>query len=268
MTTDNQPVPDYDRLHRLDGKAFVVLGGGLGIGRQTCHALAASGARVCCVDREVALADEVAGQVGGIGVAADVVDGDQVTAVFARARDELGSVDGVVDIVGMASWGALADIDRPAWDAQFDICLRHAVLAMQIGSKAMTNGGAMAFVASTSGLYGAPMHAAYGAAKAALVSLVRTAAVEFAPMGIRVNAVAPGQTATPRALSRMTDKTIAEKEEIIPLGRLGTPADIAAALLFLVSPMAAQVTGQTLVVDGGVSAKNPYRSERNAERTA
>ena len=116
----------------------------------------------------------------------------------------------------------------------------------------------MAFVASVSGITSAPRHAAYGAAKAGLMSLVRTGAVELGPQRVRVNAVAPGVVWTPRISAFLGEEGRARNEANTPLGRVAQPADIAAAILFLVSDLSSYVSGQTLVVDGGVSAKFPY----------
>ena len=120
------------------------------------------------------------------------------------------------------------------------------------------HGGVMTFVASVSGITSAPNHAAYGAAKAGLMSLVRTAAVELGPMSVRVNAVAPGVVWTPRISEYLGEAGEARNRANTPLQRVAQPADIAAAILFLCSDLASYVTGQTLVVDGGVSAKFPY----------
>ena len=116
----------------------------------------------------------------------------------------------------------------------------------------------MAFVASVSGLTSAPLHAAYGAAKAGLIGLVKSAAVELGPLGVRVNAVAPGVVWTPRVSGYLGEEGRKTNAANAPLRRVALPADIAAALLFLVSDLASYVSGQTLVVDGGVSAKFPY----------
>jgi 3-oxoacyl-[acyl-carrier protein] reductase len=259
--TDNTAVPDYSSLLRLDDRSFVILGAGNGIGRQTAHALSALGARTLCVDVDPELAKEIAAEVGGVPVAADVTKRDRVEAVVAQAVDEFGRVDGLVDIIGLARWGNLLDMDDETWNFEFDICLRHAFLAMQIGARAMreTGGGVMAFVASISGIQSGPNHAAYGAAKAGLVSLVKTAAVEFGTFGVRVNAVAPGATTTPRISAMLTPETRAQHEELIPSGHLNRPADIASALLFLVSDLSANITGQTLVVDGGVTSRYAFQ---------
>jgi len=116
----------------------------------------------------------------------------------------------------------------------------------------------MVFVASVSGISSAPRHAAYGAAKAALMSWVRSLAVELGPKGIRVNAVAPGVVWTPRISQYLGEKGREGQSRNAPLGRVALPEDIASGILFLASDLAGYVTGQTLVVDGGVGVKFPY----------
>ncbi|MCW2528771.1 MAG: short-chain dehydrogenase/reductase [Pseudonocardiales bacterium] len=259
--TDSSVVPDYSTLLSLKDRSFIVIGAGNGMGRQAAHALSALGARTLCVDQDAELAEQIADEVSGIGMALDMTKRENVDTVVNRAVAEFGSLDGLVDIVGLARWMDLIDIDDDTWDFEFDICLRHAFLAMQIGARAMrqTGGGAMAFVASISGLFSAPNHAAYGAAKAGLMALVRTAAVEFGKYNIRVNAVAPGATATPRIKGLLTPESQAHHEALIPSGRLNEPADIASALLFLVSDLSFNITGQTLVVDGGVTSRYAFQ---------
>jgi NAD(P)-dependent dehydrogenase (short-subunit alcohol dehydrogenase family) len=257
---DDTPVPDYAGLLRLEGRRFVVIGAGQGIGRQATHALTAAGARTLCVDVDATLAEEIAAEVAGVPWVSDATRRDEIARLFADARAELGPIDGVVDIVGMATRYDLLDLDDEIWDWQFDIVLRHAMLAMQHGGRAMaaTGGGTMVFVASVSGITSAPRHAAYGAAKAGLMSLVRTGAVELGPSGIRVNAVAPGVVWTPRVSAFLGDEGLRRNIENTPLGRVAQPHDIAAAILFLACDLSEYVTGQTLVVDGGVGAKFPY----------
>jgi len=258
--TDDSEVPDYPGLLRLDGRGFVVLGAGQGIGRQASHALALVGARLFLVDKVPELADDIAAEVGGKGWVGDATTREGATALFAAAAHELGRIEGLIDIIGMAQYAALLDVDDDNWNWHHDIVLRHAFYAVQLGGRAMKagGGGVMVFVASVSGITSAPLHAPYGAAKAALMSLVRSAAVELGPSGIRVNAVAPGVVWTPRVSAYLGEEGRARNSENTPLRRVALPADIAAALLFLASDMSAYVTGQTLVVDGGVGAKFPY----------
>jgi NAD(P)-dependent dehydrogenase (short-subunit alcohol dehydrogenase family) len=237
-STDDSPVPDYGSLLRLDGKGAVVVGAGQGIGRQTTHALAQAGARVFCIDNQEALAKEIADEVGGIAWSCDARERSEVEEAVAAARRDLGRIDVLVDIVGMAKYIDLLETSDEDWDWTFGMVLRHAFLFAQYAGKAMSEdgGGAMCFVASVSGISSAPRHAAYGVAKAGLMSMARS---------MRISALVP-------------ESVKVKNEENTPIGRVAIPADIAAAALFLVSDLAAYVNGQTLTVDGGVGVKFPY----------
>lgn len=258
--TDDTDVPDYPALLRLDGRRFVVIGAGQGIGRQATHALASAGARVVCVDRDADLAADIAAEVDGIPWVGDVTERPAVERLFDEADAAMGGVDGVADIVGMAQYSGLLELDDELWQWHQDICLRHVFLALQYGGRKLRDagGGSMVFVASASGISGAPEHAAYGAAKAGVMSLVRSAAEELGPLGIRVNAVAPGVVWTPRVSGYLGEKGRQRNADNAPLRRVALPADIAAAILFLASDLAGYVSGQTLSVDGGVGVKFPY----------
>lgn len=198
-SADGSPVPDYGAMLRLDGRTFVVLGAGQGIGRQAAHALASQGAYVVCVDLDERLAGEIAAEVGGTACVADARKASEVERVVDETVGQLGALDGVVDIIGVARWAALVDMPEDDWDWCHDMVVRHAFHVVKYAGRAMSaNGrGTMVFVASISGISSAPFHAAYGAAKAGLMSLVRSAAIELRPTDIRVNAVAPGVIATP-----------------------------------------------------------------------
>jgi NAD(P)-dependent dehydrogenase (short-subunit alcohol dehydrogenase family) len=260
MPVDTSPVPDYPGKLRLDGKGFLILGAGQGIGRQTTHALASAGARVFCVDRDSELANAVAGEVDGTAWTGDVTIREDVERMTADAERELGAINGFVDIVGMARWRDLFDMTDEDLSWQFDIVLRHALLAAQVCGRRMAagNGGSMVFIASVSGITGAPHHAAYGAAKAALMSLVRSLAVELGPVGIRANAIAPGVVWTPRVSGLLGDRGRDAHIECTPLGRVGLSDDIASVALFLSSELAGFVSGQTLTVDGAATQRFPY----------
>lgn len=258
--TDDSPVPDFPGRLRLDGQGVVVVGAGAGIGRQTAHALSQAGARVLCVDVDPELADEIAAEVGGIGWAGDATERAEVERLVRDATTALGRVNAVVDIIGMSRYASLIDIDDEEWDWHFRIVLRHAQLITQLFGRLLADsgGGVLAFVASVSGLTSAPQHSAYGAAKAGLMSLVRSAAVELGPFGVRTNAVAPGVVWTPRVSAYLGEVGRERNAANAPLGRVAQTSDIAGPLLFLVSELSAYVNGQTLVVDGGVGVKFPY----------
>lgn len=258
--SDHSPVPSYPDRLRLDGKHFIVVGAGQGMGRQSAHALASVGAKVMCVDITEMLAVQVAEEVGGIPWVGDVTRRDDVERLVAHAEDTLGRIDGFVDIIGMARWGGVLDIDDDTWNFEFDICLRHAYLLSQIAGRRMraSGGGSMLFIASVSGLTAAPNHAAYGAAKAGLMAWVKSLAVELGPHNIRANAIAPGSILTPRMQAQLSQSQIDASVALTPLRRPGVPPDIASVALFLSSDLASFVSGQTLIVDGGVTARFPY----------
>ncbi len=262
-STDDSPIPDYQGRIKLQGRPFLVLGAGQGIGRQTCHALSQSGARLVCVDRDETLAKEIAAEVDGVPIVGDITSRQDVERAVDTTVRELGSVYGVIDIVGESHFNNLVDITDEVWDSTFSIVLRHAFLTSQIAGRRMAEAGAgvIVFVASISGLTSAPQHAAYGAAKAGLMSLVRTAAVELGPSGVRVNAVAPGGVFTPRWGPRFTPEIKEKTEAVIPLRRMAVPDDIANALLFFSSDLSSYITGQVLTVDGGGHIGFPYGSQ-------
>ena len=261
--TDDSKVPDYQGRLRLDGRGFVVLGAGQGIGRQATHALAGAGATCFCVDIDEGLARDIAAEVGGVAGVGDATTREDATRLFDEADRALsgsGGIRGVVDIIGMAHYGDLLTLPDSEWDWHHDIVLRHAFLAVQLGGQRIVDngGGSMTFVASISGRSGAPRHAAYGAAKAGLISLVQSAALELGPSGVRVNAVAPGVVWTPRVSAYLGEPGRQRTAANAPLQRVAEPSDIAGALLFLSSDLAGYVSGQVLTVDGGVAAKFPY----------
>ena len=247
---------DFISQLRLDQRGMVVLGAGQGIGAATARALAQAGARVLCVDKEASLAEQIAREVDGVPCAADITHRTEMERVFTVAREALGGVRGIVDIVGMAKLGPLSSFSDADYEWQFDVVLRHAFLALQLGAPlvAQSGGGAITFVGSISGNACLPNEVVYGASKAALHYLARAAALEFGPQGVRVNAIAPGFTRTPRLNKMISDERWAAIGEGIPLGHAATPEEIAGPLLFLASDLSAHITGEVLAIDGGLGA--------------
>lgn len=247
-------VPDYRNLLDLSGRGFVVLGAGDGIGAQIAHALSQCGARLLCVDIDERRASDIAAATDGYAHTADVTTADGVAGVFAEAKARLGTVRGVVDVIGVARIKPIPDFTVEEIDWQFGIVLRHALYTLQQAARTMTEGGSVTFVSSMSGDRVVQNQVLYGTAKAALNHLVHGAGVEFGPRGIRVNAVAPGFIRTPRLLELLDQDAWSRIDRGVPVGRAATLAEIASALLFLASDMAAHITGVVMPVDGGVGA--------------
>jgi NAD(P)-dependent dehydrogenase (short-subunit alcohol dehydrogenase family) len=258
-------------LWGLDGRKALVVGGGLGMGHETVRLLSQAGADVMVVDLDPARAESVRAEAEANGVrafaaSADVTQKGAGARVVADAVAALGGLDIVVNIVGAAAYGALMDIDDELWESQQVLNLRQQLDVARAAATVMMaagTGGAIAMVASVSGIYAAPLHGAYGVAKAGLMSLVRTMSQEWGPAGIRVNGVAPDGIATPRVKAgfeaRGADMSHLARDT--SLKRHGEAKDVAGVLTFLVSDLAAFVTGQTIIVDGGVHASLPHKME-------
>ncbi len=248
----------------LEGKGALVVGGGSGIGRATCLLLARAGAKVAVGDLDGDAAKRVVAEVEATGARAGAVVGDvtvesDAIGVVDAAGDLYGHLDVVINIVGMAGWVKLLDVDDATWELDLQRNLNQHLYVGRAAARRMIEqgtGGSMALVASVSGIYGAPNHGAYGAAKAGVMALGRTMAVEWGEHGIRVNSVAPDMIDTPRVVAARERIGAVESPDFmrqnrLAVGRRGVPDDIAGALVYLVSDLSGFMTGQTLVVDGG-----------------
>ena len=222
----------------MTDKPVLVVGGGSGIGRATVELLAEVGARVAVADVDPDRAKEVARAVGGHAVAGDVTTPEGAQQVVDDAHAALGGLYGVANIVGLAAWKDLFSLDLESWEGDMRINLLHHLFVGKAAARHMVDegsGGAFAMVASVSGLYGAPSHAAYGAAKAGTMSLARSMANEWSKYGIRSNCVAPDIIATPRVVAGFHNQGITDIDSVaardgVPLARWGTPREIAAGL--------------------------------------
>lgn len=256
---DDSPVPDYGAMLRLDQRVFLVLGAARGIGRQAAHALSQAGATVVCVGRRTDATEAIAAEVGGVALTGDATVRADVQRIADQAMQRHGRIDGLVDIVGMPRIKPLAQFTDEDWDWQFDAGLRHVFLSTQIVAPLIgrSGGGAMVYVGSTSGIAVSANRAAYGASKAALQQFVKAAAFEYGEFGVRINAVAPGLVSTPRVRASLSAETIKAAEAQYPLGKIGTPPQIASVILFLASGLSAHVNGQTVFAEGGMVARSP-----------
>ncbi|MGY0017926.1 SDR family NAD(P)-dependent oxidoreductase [Streptomyces sp. YJ-C3] len=249
-------------MNRFEGHGVLITGAGRGIGAAVAHRLAAEGAHVLITDIDVASAEKVAGEIREQGAVAraffcDVGDRAAVEAAVAHAVEEFGRLDVLVNNAYACHPDAdlFEDEDDEAWARDLDLSLTGAYRCCKAALPHLvaSGRGAVVNIGSVNGVQDFGNHA-YSAAKAGLISLTRTLAGHAGPRGVRVNLVAPGTVRT-RAWSERGRNPDAVRESY-PLGRVGEPADIAAAVAFLASRDAAWVTGAVLPVDGGITAVN------------
>jgi len=255
-------------MRDFEGRQSLVTGAGAGIGRAIALRLAEAGARVACVDIDVSSAAGVLEEIraaGGEGVAieADVSSEVAVARAVYEAADALGGLDVLVNNAGIVIIKPFAETSLEDWDRTFSVNLRSVFLTCQAALPHLRASSAAAIVniASMAALRYTVPHVPYAATKAGIVSFTRDLAFELGAEGIRVNAVAPGPTAT-AMMEQLTDDQIDAAGLEFVLGRMGRPADIAEAVAFLASDRASYITGATLPVTGGAElATRPLRSE-------
>ena len=244
-------------MDSIAGRRILVTGADSGIGLAFVQAASAAGAELAAIVRN----DD--GKLDGLidrsrRVVADLADADAAESASEQAIDALGGLDALVHSAGLFVHEGLLETSAQTLDKVLAVNLRGAFVVTQTAARSMIHAGrgSIVLVSSQIGEVGHPRAAAYAASKAGINGLVRAAAVELAPDGIRVNAVAPGPTATPMTAEAMADpERSAKLVEQIPLGRLAEPREIAAAIVFLLSDGAASTTGHILTVDGGFTAQ-------------
>jgi 3-oxoacyl-[acyl-carrier protein] reductase len=239
----------------LSNRVAVVTGSTRGIGRSIATTLTSCGARVAIVGRDKGRADEVAAEIGGgaIGFACDVVDTTAVNTLVADVESAFGSLDILVNNAGLTRDNIIMRLRDEDWDKVLDANLRGAFAAIRAASRGMMKRrwGRIINISSVVGLMGNKGQANYAASKAGLIGLTKSVAKELASRNILVNAIAPGFIET-EMTDRMTAEAKSALEGMIPLERLGKPEDVSAAVAFLSSDLASYVTGQVIVVDGGM----------------
>lgn len=243
----------------LAGRVTLVTGAGRGIGEAAAILAGRRGAKVACLDRDAAAAEPCARRIeqqGGqaLPIAADIARAADLAAATARVVASWGKLDTLLACAGIHPAEDLLEMTLEHWQRVVEVNLTGTVLTVQAAARVMraAGGGRIVIVSSITGnRVGHPGLVAYSAAKAGINGLIRSAAVELAPLGITVNGVEPGTVRTPGFVASGADAVAERIARQIPLGRIAQPEEIAGPMVFLASDAAGYVTGQTLVVDGG-----------------
>lgn len=247
--------------HPTSGIAFVTGGGG-GIGGATAERLAANGVAVAVADFNVEHATTVADRITAAGgtacaLALDVTDPAAVVAAVAEAESVLGPIDQLVNTAGIFRWAEMEDISDEEFEQMFRVHVfgLHSMCRTVVPGMVARGAGAVVNVTSIHAIRGQTLTAHYSAAKGAILSYTKALAREKSPMGIRINAVAPGPINTPLWRGDMNpaelEQKMADRSTVIALGRLGTADEVAAGIVFLLSPAASYLTGHIMTIDGG-----------------
>ena len=241
----------------LDGQRAFVTGGASGIGAATCRRMAAEGARVAVADLDADRAREVAQSIDGVAFAVDGTDFAALRAAALAAHEQLGGLTLLYNNAGGSSMAAIHDWELAEWQRIVTLNLTGVFHGFKAVAPLIleSGGGAIVSTASISGTRPAAGEAPYAAAKAAVAALTASGALEYAP-SIRVNAVSPGMIATPMTRLLLEPRGLGREEHMVaktPLARVGTPDDIADVVVFLCSDLARFVTGQNIVIDGGMT---------------
>lgn len=240
--------------NRLAGKVAIITGAARGLGEGIATRFAEEGASIIVSDVLENDARNVAKEIGGSAISADVTSFEDMERCVRHAVETYGRLDIFVQNAGIYPWTLIEDTPIDEWDAVLAVNLKSAFLAAKASLPVMKaqNSGRLIFTSSITGpRVTSPGHGHYGAAKAGILGFVRSAALEFAPHGITVNAVEPGNIISQAVTQSRSPEFLEAMTEMIPLGRLGNARDVANAALYLASDEASYVTGTSIVVDGG-----------------
>jgi 3-oxoacyl-[acyl-carrier protein] reductase len=238
-------------------KTVIVTGAVQGIGKGIALRFAQGGYNVVVADRNLAQSEAVAQDIAAatgaetLGIAADVTDAAAVAALFQKTIERFGGLHTLVNNAGIYPFKPFAEMTADDWSAVMDVNLKGVFLATQEATKVLPEGGSIVNISSIASLIGFENLVHYCASKGGVNGFTRALALELAPRNIRINAVAPGAIDTPGAFEKASDEVKQKTAASVPLGRIGSPADIAHATFFLASDEASYITGQVLVVDGG-----------------
>jgi 3-oxoacyl-[acyl-carrier protein] reductase len=245
----------------LTDRVAVVTGGGAGIGRGIAAGFKAFGAKVAIWERNPESCASAATEIGALGIPTDVRDSDAVDAALAQTTAELGPVTILVNNAGGVFWSGILETSENGWDALYKSNLRHVYLCTQRVARGIVEQkltGSIISVTSIEGVRAAPGFATYAAAKAGVINYTKTAALELATHGIRVNALAPDITLTEGIMQIAPPGSEQRFGRTVPMGRAGHVDEMAGAAVFLASDMSSYITGQTIHVDGGTQAASGW----------
>ncbi len=241
-------------MFSLVKKLAIVTGGASGIGLAIARRFLAAGAMALIADRR-ADGGEIANSIGAEFIRADVANEEQVAAIFGRAQASFGRVDILVNNAAIQPLGVgFAGLTDELLRQTFEVNVHSVAFGIKHAARSLADGGRVINIASFVGMLATPGAAAYGTSKAAVIHLSKLGAIELAPRRITVNAICPGAILTPAVTSIPNNPEIPFIERRAPLGRLGTPEEVAALCHYLATDEAAYVTGQTIAIDGGLTA--------------